>query len=204
MEAPSARPCFYVFVLRAQHLIYFSLCEDTFGGTIFWIGVCWWYNYAQAIHIISILCVHRLWQKLTIELWAFLRFKTDMVLLFSRMVLRFWLLSPLESYKYVITTLILVCFFLFWLVVTTLILVCFFLFWLVWSIISWNNFKSPRHKCFMGFKLQKKIMHLKLYRILLEVYIKVSKEKNCVFDAIETIPCIAKKTYWAFRCIETI
>ena len=67
-----------------------------------------------------------------------------------------------------------------------------------------KEFQVPEAQVLYGFQTAKKSMHLKLYSLLLEIYNTVSKEKNCVFHAIETIPCIAKKTYWAFRCIETI
>ena len=67
-----------------------------------------------------------------------------------------------------------------------------------------KEFQVPEAQVLYGFQTAKTIMQLKLHSLLLEIYITVSKEKNCVFHAIETIPCIAKKTYWDFCCIETI
>jgi ribonucleoside-diphosphate reductase subunit M2 len=41
-----------------------------------------------------------------------------------------------------------------------------------------------------------------MYSLLLETYIKDSTEKNRLFHAIETVPCVAKKAEWALRWID--
>lgn len=38
-----------------------------------------------------------------------------------------------------------------------------------------------------------------MYSLLLESYIKDSAEKNRLFRAIETVPCVEKKAKWALR-----
>ncbi|MBA0789059.1 hypothetical protein Gotri_027266 [Gossypium trilobum] len=41
-----------------------------------------------------------------------------------------------------------------------------------------------------------------MYSLLLETYIKDSDEKNRLFRAIETVPCVAKKAEWAMKWID--
>jgi ribonucleoside-diphosphate reductase subunit M2 len=40
-----------------------------------------------------------------------------------------------------------------------------------------------------------------MYSLLLETYIKDQNEKLRLFNAIETVPCVAKKADWALRWI---
>ena len=40
-----------------------------------------------------------------------------------------------------------------------------------------------------------------MYSLLLETYIRDQKEKMRLFNAIETVPCVAKKADWALRWI---
>jgi Ribonucleotide reductase, small chain len=41
-----------------------------------------------------------------------------------------------------------------------------------------------------------------MYSLLLETYIKDSKEKTRLFHAIETVPAVKKKAQWALKWIE--
>lgn len=41
-----------------------------------------------------------------------------------------------------------------------------------------------------------------MYSLLLETYIKDSREKHRLFNAIENIPCVADKAKWAFNWIQ--
>ncbi|KAL5995854.1 hypothetical protein ACLOJK_025926 [Asimina triloba] len=43
-----------------------------------------------------------------------------------------------------------------------------------------------------------------MYSLLLETYIKDSKEKERLFNAIENIPCVSKKAKWALEWIESL
>jgi hypothetical protein len=40
-----------------------------------------------------------------------------------------------------------------------------------------------------------------MYSLLLETYIKDPKEKHRLFNAIENIPCVARKAKWALNWI---
>lgn len=59
----------------------------------------------------------------------------------------------------------------------------------------------PEARCFYGFQLAMENIHSETYSLLLDTYIKDSKEKNEMFNAIETIPCIKKKAEWAMKWI---
>jgi ribonucleoside-diphosphate reductase beta chain len=60
----------------------------------------------------------------------------------------------------------------------------------------------PEARCFYGFQLAMENIHSETYSLLLDTYIKDSKEKADMFNAIETIPCIQKKAEWAMKWIE--
>lgn len=45
-------------------------------------------------------------------------------------------------------------------------------------------------------------LFVEMYSLLLETYIKDSREKNRLFNAIEIIPCVAKKAKWALNWIQ--
>lgn len=44
-------------------------------------------------------------------------------------------------------------------------------------------------------------IHSEVYSLLIDTYVRDSVERNRLFDAIETIPCIAKKAAWALNWI---
>ncbi|KAG2721666.1 hypothetical protein I3760_02G091800 [Carya illinoinensis] len=46
-------------------------------------------------------------------------------------------------------------------------------------------------------------IHSEMYSLLLETYIKDPKEKHRLFNAIENIPCIARKAKWALDWIQS-
>jgi ribonucleotide reductase beta subunit family protein with ferritin-like domain len=46
-------------------------------------------------------------------------------------------------------------------------------------------------------------VHSEVYAILIDTYIKDENEKSQLFNAIETIPCIKKKSDWALKWIES-
>lgn len=46
-------------------------------------------------------------------------------------------------------------------------------------------------------------IHSQVYSLLIDTYIKDPEEKNKIFNAIETIPCIKKKADWAFKWIKS-
>lgn len=57
-------------------------------------------------------------------------------------------------------------------------------------------------KFFYGFQVAIENIHSETYSLLIDTYIKDSKEKNYLFNAIDTIPCVKKKADWALRWID--
>ncbi|KAJ9683242.1 hypothetical protein PVL29_019003 [Vitis rotundifolia] len=57
-------------------------------------------------------------------------------------------------------------------------------------------------RAFYGFQIAIENIHSEMYSLLLESYIKDPKEKNRLFHAIDTIPCVTKKAQWALRWID--
>lgn len=59
----------------------------------------------------------------------------------------------------------------------------------------------PEARCFYGFQLAMENVHSETYSLLLDTYIKDQNEKEKMFNAMETIPCIERKAKWAMRWI---
>lgn len=57
-------------------------------------------------------------------------------------------------------------------------------------------------KFFYGFQVAIENIHSETYSLLIDTYIKDSKEKDYLFNAIETLECVTKKAQWALRWIE--
>ncbi|MCG8573852.1 MAG: ribonucleotide-diphosphate reductase subunit beta [Flavobacteriales bacterium] len=57
-------------------------------------------------------------------------------------------------------------------------------------------------KFFYGFQIAIENIHSETYSLLIDTYIKDSKEKDYLFNAIETIDCVKEKAEWALRWIE--
>ncbi|XWS13570.1 hypothetical protein CRYUN_Cryun36dG0048400 [Craigia yunnanensis] len=66
-----------------------------------------------------------------------------------------------------------------------------------------NDVKIPEARAFYGFQIAMENIHSEMYSLLLETYIKDSKEKHRLFTAIETIPCVSKKAKWALDWIQS-
>lgn len=56
-------------------------------------------------------------------------------------------------------------------------------------------------KFFYGFQIMMENIHSETYSLLIDTYIKDQDRRNYLFDAVETIPCIAKKANWALKWI---
>lgn len=56
-------------------------------------------------------------------------------------------------------------------------------------------------RCFYGFQIMMENIHSETYSLLIDTYIKDPKQREYLFDAIDTIPCIKKKADWALRWI---
>ncbi len=57
-------------------------------------------------------------------------------------------------------------------------------------------------RAFYGFQIAIENIHSEMYSLLLETYIKDSAEKDRLFHAIETVPCVKRKAEWAMRWID--
>jgi ribonucleoside-diphosphate reductase beta chain len=66
-----------------------------------------------------------------------------------------------------------------------------------------NEVQYPEAKCFYGFQIMMENIHSETYSLLIDTYIKDSKEKDRLFNALETVPCVAKKGEWALRWIQS-
>ena len=56
-------------------------------------------------------------------------------------------------------------------------------------------------RCFYGFQIMIENIHSEMYSLLIDTYIKDTKERTFLFDALDTIPCVRKKADWALRWI---
>jgi ribonucleoside-diphosphate reductase beta chain len=67
------------------------------------------------------------------------------------------------------------------------------------------NFMSevqlPEARCFYGFQIMMENIHSETYALLIDTYVKDPAEKDRLFHAIDTIPCVTKKAEWALRWI---
>ena len=60
----------------------------------------------------------------------------------------------------------------------------------------------PEARCFYGFQVAIENIHAETYSLLIDTYIDDDKEKDFLFNAIETLDCVKKKADWALRWIE--
>lgn len=61
----------------------------------------------------------------------------------------------------------------------------------------------PEARCFYGFQVMIENIHSETYSLLIDTYIKDPIEKDKLFHAIETVPCVKKKAEWALRWIKS-
>ena len=59
----------------------------------------------------------------------------------------------------------------------------------------------PEAKCFYGFQIMMENIHSETYSLLIDTYIKDNKEKDRLFNALETVPCVKTKGEWALKWI---
>ena len=57
-------------------------------------------------------------------------------------------------------------------------------------------------KFFYGFQIMMENIHSETYSLLIDAYIKDNADKDYLFNAIEHMPCVAKKAEWALRWID--
>ncbi|KAG6900902.1 Ribonucleotide-diphosphate reductase (RNR), small subunit [Termitomyces sp. T159_Od127] len=64
-----------------------------------------------------------------------------------------------------------------------------------------NEVQAAEARCFYGFQIMMENIHSETYSLLIDTYIKDQAEREYLFDAIETIPCIKRKAEWALKWI---
>lgn len=67
----------------------------------------------------------------------------------------------------------------------------------------YNEIQIPEARLFYGFQIMIEGIHAEVYSLLIDTYVKNIQEKNQLFNAIQTIPCIKKKAEWALRWIDS-
>ncbi|TPX32071.1 ribonucleoside-diphosphate reductase [Synchytrium microbalum] len=65
-----------------------------------------------------------------------------------------------------------------------------------------QDVQIPEARCFYGFQIMIENIHAEMYSLLIDTYIRDPAQREYLFDALETIPCIKKKADWALKWIE--
>lgn len=65
-----------------------------------------------------------------------------------------------------------------------------------------NEVQVPEARCFYGFQIMMENIHSETYALLIDTYIKDHAERDRLFHAIDTVPCVKKKAEWALRWID--
>jgi ribonucleoside-diphosphate reductase beta chain len=63
--------------------------------------------------------------------------------------------------------------------------------------------QMPEARCFYGFQIMMENIHSETYSLLIDTYIKDPQEKDRLFNALETVPCVKKKGEWALKWINS-
>jgi ribonucleotide reductase beta subunit family protein with ferritin-like domain len=61
----------------------------------------------------------------------------------------------------------------------------------------------PEARCFYGFQIAMENIHSETYSLLIDTYVKDSKEKDKLFHATQNLACVAKKAKWAMNWISS-
>ena len=64
-----------------------------------------------------------------------------------------------------------------------------------------NDIQIQEATCFYGFQIAMENIHSEMYSLLIDTYIKDNAHKEKLFNAINTIPCVAEKADWAIEYI---
>lgn len=67
----------------------------------------------------------------------------------------------------------------------------------------YNDVQIPEARCFYGFQIAMENIHSETYSLLIDTYVKDSKEKDRLFHATKHLDCVAKKADWALRWIKS-
>lgn len=63
--------------------------------------------------------------------------------------------------------------------------------------------QSPEARCFYGFQIAMENIHSETYSLLIDTLVRDPQEKDRLFRALETVPCVAKKAQWALKYMES-
>ena len=66
-----------------------------------------------------------------------------------------------------------------------------------------NEVQAAEARCFYGFQIMMENIHSETYSLLIDTYIKKQSEKDHLFNALETVPCVKKKGEWALKWINS-
>jgi ribonucleoside-diphosphate reductase subunit M2 len=64
-----------------------------------------------------------------------------------------------------------------------------------------NKVQAAEARCFYGFQIMMENIHSEMYSLLIDTYIKDPAQRDHLFNAVETIPCIKRKADWALMWI---
>lgn len=65
-----------------------------------------------------------------------------------------------------------------------------------------NDVQLAEARCFYGFQAAMENVHSEMYSLLIDTYISSAPEKERLFDAMNTIPCVAAKAQWALKWMD--
>lgn len=63
--------------------------------------------------------------------------------------------------------------------------------------------QSPEARCFYGFQIAMENIHSETYSLLIDTFVRDAVEKDRLFRAIDTVPCVGKKAQWAMKYMES-
>jgi len=66
-----------------------------------------------------------------------------------------------------------------------------------------SDVQAPEARAFYGFQIAMENVHSEMYSLLLEHYVRDPVERNMLFSAIHTVPCVGRKAQWAMRWISS-
>lgn len=66
-----------------------------------------------------------------------------------------------------------------------------------------NEVQYAEARCFYGFQVMMENIHSETYSLLIDTYITDPKEKDMLFNAIDTVPAVKRKAEWALKWINS-
>ena len=67
----------------------------------------------------------------------------------------------------------------------------------------YNDVQIPEARCFYGLQIAMENIHNEAYSLLIDTYIQDPIEKDKLFNAIQTLPCVKEKAEWALKWIDS-